>query len=232
MAPPRAKPLGALVAVFGLVAALSAAIAIGTLVAERRFAAAALRADGIVTHIAWREGRGGRPVVRYVVEGKAYEIEGRTASKAPSHAPGDRVEVLYLPEEPERGRIASFGDRYLITLVFGLFAAVFGAIAGGLAIARARFVDPVAQALTFGVPVEARIVHLERADLPGAGPRWFLDAEYEDPSGRKLEFTTDFASDDPAPYREGGTVTVYYVPDRPEAYAFADERLRGDPAAG
>ena len=58
------------------------------------------------------------PIVRYVVEGKPYEVRGQIASNL-SPAVGTKLGVLYKTAEPGRAQIDSFTERWLFPTVFG-----------------------------------------------------------------------------------------------------------------
>ena len=67
-----------------------------------------------------RGGKGSsRPVVRYAVDGKPFEITGWMSTSPPAYSVGEKVTVLYNPENPADGRIDSFVERWLFPVVFG-----------------------------------------------------------------------------------------------------------------
>lgn len=56
---------------------------------------------------------GGRPIVRYEVNGQVQSHRSPISSKPPAYAVGEQVSVLYRPENPGRAVINSFTDRWL-----------------------------------------------------------------------------------------------------------------------
>ena len=117
--------------VFGVVATafgvVFVALAVGSLVDTLHFAAAAERADGVVTNVKMYGRRGPFPVVRFQAGPKIVEIEGNTATNSRGNSIGEKVQVLYLAANPEAGRIDSFVERFTMPLAFGFI----GTIAGG-----------------------------------------------------------------------------------------------------
>jgi hypothetical protein len=72
---------------------------------------------------------GSRPVVSYVAGGRSHTITGGSSSGlfVPAYRLGDRVEVLYPPDDPGNGTINRFADMWLgPTIVGGLGAACLG----------------------------------------------------------------------------------------------------------
>jgi hypothetical protein len=93
------------------------------------------RADGEVTEIR-REGDMYAPVLRFrLASGETQEVKD-LGSGAPDFAVGDRVTVLYMPDDPEDFRIDTFERLWfssIFVLVFAALWLVFGSIAWGLA---------------------------------------------------------------------------------------------------
>lgn len=113
-----------------------------------RFLGKAHRAPGEVVRIAIeyphttdRRGRSTGPsycpVVRFTTAGeKTVEFTGLGAGE-PDYEVGDEVTVLYLPDRPEKGKIASFQELWLGPVVLVIMGALFGGI--GLLMAKLKF---------------------------------------------------------------------------------------------
>ncbi len=59
------------------------------------------------------------PVVEYQVEGKTYHLEGRFGASLTRLSIGEKVKVLYPPDNPEIGRINAFGEMWAVPLLAG-----------------------------------------------------------------------------------------------------------------
>jgi hypothetical protein len=78
------------------------------------------------------------PAFEYQAEGRAYRIQSKVSSSAPSYSVGDKVPVRYPPDRPGEGRIDSISDNWVLPLVFGGGGLVFLAVGLGMAVARRR----------------------------------------------------------------------------------------------
>ncbi|MEN9206915.1 MAG: DUF3592 domain-containing protein [Gloeomargarita sp. GMQP_bins_120] len=66
------------------------------------------------------------PVVVYTLpDGRRLEVVARTGSTPPRYRIGQRVEVLYDPQNPSRARINDFFELWLLPLFFGGFGLFF-----------------------------------------------------------------------------------------------------------
>lgn len=70
------------------------------------------------------------PVVRYTAgDGVARQFVHHTASRPPSYAVGQRVEIRYHPERPQDARMAGRSSLYLGSIISALIAAAFFLVA-------------------------------------------------------------------------------------------------------
>jgi len=93
------------------------------------------RADGEVIELR-PEGDMHAPVVRFRLANGEVREGKDLGSGAPEYAIGDRVTVLYMPEDPDDFRIDSFARLWFGPIALALFAGfwlIFGGIAWGLA---------------------------------------------------------------------------------------------------
>ena len=127
--PPRSKrqkvPLlaGLIFAVIGLV---FAAVGIGVGIKNWSFASSAREAEGTVIRLVATSNRGTvAPVVRYEVDGISFEFQSGVASSPPVHAVGEKVTVLYQPDQPHQGNIKSFMDQWFLPFIFGGLGTLF-----------------------------------------------------------------------------------------------------------
>jgi hypothetical protein len=135
----RGGPPLILALIFAAVGVACACLSAGFAIASYHFASTAAHVEGTVTRMQVTSNRGSSaPVVRYEVDGKSYEFQSSVSSNPPAHVVGDKVTVMYHPERPGDGRIASFLEMWFMPMLLGFFGIVFGAIGGGLMLARLR----------------------------------------------------------------------------------------------
>jgi hypothetical protein len=121
------------IAVFGVLGLLFGAGAAYLVVDARKFAATAEHAEGVVTNLALNyRGRSfvAYPVIRFQGPNGAVEFQSNLGSNPPIYKVGDKVPLLYRPEDPHDARVDSFGTFYLEATVMGFLAVVFGGVAG------------------------------------------------------------------------------------------------------
>lgn len=114
----------------GLILAGGLALGLGSL----RHVLHGERADGEVVEIR-REGDMYAPVVHFRLPGGEAQDVKDLASGAPDFAVGDRVTVLYMPQDPRDFRIDTFDRLWfsaILVTVFGAFWLLFGAVAWAL----------------------------------------------------------------------------------------------------
>jgi hypothetical protein len=104
--------MGALVVL--LVVLVVASLVIRKVRADRAFDAAAVRAEAEITDIRWKtvgplpeRDRLAFPLLRFTLpDGSLMETRSEVAATGPREV-GERVEILYLPENPSRARLDS-----------------------------------------------------------------------------------------------------------------------------
>ncbi len=92
------------------------------------------RADGEVIEMR-REGDMYAPVVRFRLAGGEMQTVTDLASGAPDFAVGDRITILYMPQDPRDFRIDTFDRLWfsaIFVTVFGAFWMLFGIVAWAL----------------------------------------------------------------------------------------------------
>jgi hypothetical protein len=57
------------------------------------------------------------PVYSYTVDGKKYEYESVNSSNPPAHEVGEVVTLLYDPERPDKARVNSFFELWLLPII-------------------------------------------------------------------------------------------------------------------
>jgi hypothetical protein len=94
----------------------------------RGFVSNAMQADGTVTQVIERSDSHGSffyPVYKFDdAHGVEHTIYSSMGSYPPDHQVGDKIKVLYLPDDPGNAKIDDFISLWIIPLVTGLLAAV------------------------------------------------------------------------------------------------------------
>ena len=215
------KVLRIFVGVFGGIGLVFLGVAVYFVADASRFGADAVRTQGTVISDS------GQPLVAFIAEGREIRISGSVSTTPPRFHAGDKVTILYSPDDPEAARIDSFSERWLGALIFGVLGVIFSGVGGGFAYfawhGRARR----ERALRFGRPVQARITDVALNTLVHVNGRspWVNTAHYND-RGRDLTFKSQYLWENPGPfYPSGSDVTVCFLDDDPRVYAFKLEKL-------
>ncbi len=119
----------------GLILAGGLALGLGSL----RHVLYGERVDGEVIELS-REGDMYAPVVRFRLPGGELQTLKDLGSGAPEFAIGDRVTILYTPQNPSNFHIATFERLWLSPIIVTLFGG-FWLLFGGIAFALSRGVD-------------------------------------------------------------------------------------------
>jgi hypothetical protein len=117
---------------------LSAGVGVWFTVHSYRFASTALRAEGTVVRLVRSSNGTSAPVIRYQVSGQAFERQSRVSSRPPAYSVGDKVSVLYRPDQPGTGQIDSFMEQWFVPLLCGGLGTVFVAVGCAIIFARPR----------------------------------------------------------------------------------------------
>ncbi|MCF8533884.1 MAG: DUF3592 domain-containing protein [Reyranella sp.] len=228
---------GLVLAIGGLILAGGLALGLGSL----RLVLHGEPVEGEVVEM-WREGDMYAPVVRFRLASGESRMVKDLGSGAPDFAVGDRVAILYMPQDPADFRIATFDRLWSMAIIVSVFGGIwlmFGAVAWGLS----RGVDlPVLGETMFSVVAAgAGLIGLfvlwSAADLYTGGVRAqgvvqeiraskSFDRERDSErtsyapvvrftthEGREIEFHGRGGS--ATPFVEGERVTVIYDSDNP-----------------
>jgi len=106
---------------------LAIALSGGLWVEERQFVAMALRAEGTVTQVRPpSDPKRGHSIVRYHVDGQAFEIEYEFASDRDETAAraNQKVTVLYPKDRPDKGGVEGSPTRTYMVMTFGIVSVV------------------------------------------------------------------------------------------------------------
>lgn len=222
-----------------LFAVIGAAMLIGAIaiaVAQQRFRAQAVHAQGVVVEHSYSRsndssssGSGGTycPVVHFTdADGQQIEFIGSVCSQPPAENVGDTVAVLYRKGDPHDARIDSFLTRWFAAMIVGGIGSVFFIIGLALVVPSLRRRRIAAELQATGVAIQADVVEVARDTsfkLNGRSP-WRIHAQWRDPASGKIHlFRSDMLWFDPSEYL-GEQISVLIRPGQPKRY-WMDTRL-------
>lgn len=161
----------AILGIGGLILAGGLALGLGSL----RHVLHGERADGEVIEIL-REGDMYAPVVRFRLPGGGMQEVTDLASGAPDFAAGDKVTILYMPQDPRDFRIDTFDRLWfsaIFVTVFGALWLLFGAVAWALSrgIDLAVVGESAFAVIASGAVLIGAFVLMSAADLYTGGVR-------------------------------------------------------------
>lgn len=194
---------------------------------EQRFLASAQRVEGTVTDLERHRSSSDHsstwaPVVSYVTpDGRTREFVSSSSSNPPSYRRGERVQVLFDPNDPDHAAIEGFFSQWGGIVIVGGLGAVFFLIGGGMWLARRRRTARQAELRSRGRRIEARITSVELNEgfsVNGRHPYRIL-CQWQDPStGRMHVFASDNIWYDPSEALDRDTATVFVDPADPGRY--------------
>ena len=189
------------------------------------FSEKSVRAEGTVVELVVNRSRDSRtysPVVQFVNEaGKKIEFKSRTGSNPPDYSRGEKVEVLYLPENPEEAKINSFFALWGGALIFGGLGSVFFLIGGGLIlypIIKGRK-DEQLQKNGRRIETDFQGVELNESYSVNGRHPFQLVTQWQNPATNQVHvFRSNNLWFDPAEYINRDRITVFIEQDNPESY--------------
>jgi hypothetical protein len=186
----------------------------------KAFADRALSAEGTVIELRGSETY--RPVVEFTAaSGQRRTFAHGVSSSPPAFDVGERVTVLYDPEDPRDARIAGTFSLWFLPIVLGGMGAVFALIGGGILAARAAGRRKDEELRLHGRRVQARFQAVERntsLEVNGRNP-WRIVCQWQDPTTRLVHlFKSRNLWFDPTPYVRAQELTVFVDPRRPKRH--------------
>jgi hypothetical protein len=80
------------------------------------------------------------PIIRFTtIEGEVVEFTSSTWSRPAAYGPGDTVEVLYQPDDPNGAEVDSAFERYGASAILGLVGLLLAVVGGVVAFVLTRF---------------------------------------------------------------------------------------------
>ncbi|HBU8232482.1 DUF3592 domain-containing protein [Morganella morganii] len=161
------------------------------------------------------------PVVKYTDGQEEYVMESSYCSSGYHNAPGDDIDVIYQPGNPDNAVIHSFGGLYGGAVILLGMGAVF-ALAGTLPLIIMYLRSKSGQRLLReGMPVKARfseVILNTTININGRSP-FQIVAQMHDTAANtvKLYYSHNIAFD-PSPFINQEFVTVYVDTKNPDKY--------------
>ncbi len=107
---------------------------------DRAYAARCRKTTGDVIAVEARNfQKGKRALVEFKAGDRTIRFHEWVGSSMPTKKPGDRIDVLYDPENPENALVDDFWNHYLLVVIFGSLGGAFlvaSLIVGIIALAR------------------------------------------------------------------------------------------------
>lgn len=188
------------------------------------FAAHAQRTSGTVVDLIFSSSsKGGgtyAPSVEFEADGRVIHIRG-SGTNPPAFSRGEQVSVLYLPGNPESGRIDSFSENWLGILIMSGIGLVFAGIGGGMIAAAARTRKLNQWLAVNGLRVQARfenVLYDTSLKVNGRSP-WKLICQWQHPVTQKVYlFRSANIWFDPTSFVKRDTLDVLVDMDNPKRY--------------
>lgn len=218
--------------VFGSFAVTGVGLLAGALfsfVQTRDFAARAVEAQGVVTDLARsrsssrNSGSGSySPVVAFeTARGQRIEFTGSLSTNPPAYRPGERVRVLYLPDDPYAAGIGDFWNQWFLSILLGGMGGVFTAVGVVPLLLLARGARRRAWLREEGKLIQARFQSVEQVRNVRAGGRrpYRIICQWQDPMTLKVHvFSSALVWFDPTPYVQRDQIAVRIDPRDPRIH--------------
>jgi hypothetical protein len=190
------------------------------------FAAHAVHADGVVVDLHYRSGSKGDsgtyvPEVEFTApNGSVLHITGSTGSNPAAYSRGDKVALLYAPDNPEGARIDSFMENWFGVLILGGMGIVFGLIGGGFVYGGLRTRKANKWLATNGMRVQAKYEGVGQGNVKVNGrDSYVLKCQWQHPVTHKVYlFKSANIWFDPAPFVKRDTLDVLVDMDNPKRH--------------
>ena len=189
------------------------------------FLVEAIKADGTVVDLV--QSRSGnsftyRPVIQFNNQnGEKIEFITSSGSNPPSHRKGEKVEVLYPPDEPQKARINTFFSLWGGSLILGILGVVFFLIGAGIILVEKLSSRRDEYLKKYGVPIETELQSVElnkSLTVKGRHPFCVL-TQWQNPSTSEMHvFRSKNLWFDPSNYIKSKKITVLIERNNPRKY--------------
>jgi Protein of unknown function (DUF3592) len=143
------------------------AVALYFFKADQTLAESGARAEGTVIEVVRARDTGGKIMYRPLVEfrtpgGERQEFASDVSASTPGYGRGERVQVLFDPDNPADAKIDSFMERFFIPLIFSLLGSIFTIVGGGILFTVWRRRGIIESLRQSGRRIEAEVIGCER----------------------------------------------------------------------
>lgn len=190
-----------------------------------RFLARAAHAPGVVTDLIPHYSSDSTtyaPRVRFgLPDGQQIDFVSSSSANPPAYATGEAVDVLYLPDHPQKAKLNGYFSLWGGATIVGAMGAICFAVGFGVALAQRASRRKEQDLLLHGTPVMADFQSVEQntqLKVNGRSP-WRVMAQWRNPSTGQIHvFHSQNLWYDPSAYIERTQLTVYLDPARPKRY--------------
>jgi len=163
-----------------------------------------------------------KPVVNFVTgNGEKIEIVSMMGSNPPMYHKGQKVEVVYLPDEPHSAKIYDFFSLWGIALIFGSGGGLMFLIGAGIMLASTLKTRSDQYLREQGVPIKTefqRVVMDTSLSVNGRHPFQVL-TQWQNPSTSEIHvFHSNNLWFDPTNHIKTKQITVFIERDTPRKY--------------
>lgn len=211
--------------VFGLIGAALLAGAFFMYRSTSDFLAEAIKTEGTVVDLALSRSSNSTtysPIVQFTSrDGQAIEFISSFSSNPPSYRKGEKVEVLYLPVNPQDAKISGFFSLWGGVSIVGGLGAVFFAIGTGIMLAGRLKERKNDYLLKHGAPIETQFqsVSVNTAFSDNGRNPFVILTQWQNPATSEIHvFRSDNIWFDPSNYVAGKKITVYIEQGNPKNY--------------
>jgi hypothetical protein len=163
-----------------------------------------------------------RPVVQFISQnGERIEFISSSGSNPPSHTKGEKVEVLYLPAEPQKAEINGFFSLWGGSVIVGTLGGVFFLVGIGIILVgtlRGRTDEYLKK---HGTPIDTEFQSVELNEMLSVNGRhpFRILTQWQNPSTSELHiFKSNNLWFDPSNYIKSKKITVFIERNNPRKY--------------
>jgi len=192
----------------------------------QRFVQAAAHTEGVVTGNVRQSGyRGGSrfyPRVRFRTEdGREVSFVSNVGTRPAIYRVNDAVKVIYDPRDPNRARIRSVINLWLVPIILGALGTLFSSVAGIVGVVKIQAARKAAWLQENGLPIQAEFtrVALDRSVRVNGLHPYRIVCQWLDPTANKVYiFESAAIWFDPTAYITTKTLQVVIDRGNPRRY--------------
>jgi hypothetical protein len=163
-----------------------------------------------------------KPTVQFTDQnGRAIEFVSSSGSNPPSYSKGEKVEVLYLPTDPQNAKIRGFFSLWGLSVILGLLGGVFFLIGICIMLADTLKEDNYEYLKKTGTPIDTdyQNVELNTAFSINDTHPFRVLTQWQNPLTLEIHiFKSDNLWFDPSSYIRSKKITVFIEKDNPKKY--------------